>query len=63
MSTRRLRDRIVARRNYRAFERALEKAHRYGGAADLQAQYRRLLADRTRASAQRPPHCDGHGDL
>ncbi|MCW2570959.1 MAG: hypothetical protein JWO88_1017, partial [Frankiales bacterium] len=42
MTTRRLRDRIVARRNYRAFERALEKANRYGGAADLVAQYRRL---------------------
>ncbi|MCU1590700.1 MAG: hypothetical protein JWP11_1956 [Frankiales bacterium] len=37
-----LRARIVARRNYRAFERALEKAHRYGGAGDLQAMYRRL---------------------
>jgi hypothetical protein len=42
MSTRRLRDRIVARRNYRAFERALARAQRYGGAADLIAQYRRI---------------------
>jgi hypothetical protein len=42
MSTRRLRERIVARRNYRAFERALEKADRYGGAGDLIAQYRKL---------------------
>lgn len=42
MSTRRLRSRIVARRNYRAFERALAKAQRYGGAEDLIAQYRRL---------------------
>ena len=42
MSTRRLRNRIVARRNYRAFERALAKAQRYGGAGDLIAQYRRL---------------------
>jgi hypothetical protein len=42
MSTRRLRDRIVARRNYRAFERALARAQRYGGAGDLIAQYRRL---------------------
>ena len=42
MTTRRLRDRMVARRNYRAFERALEKANRYGGAGDLIAQYRRL---------------------
>jgi hypothetical protein len=32
----------MARRNYRAFERALEKAHRYGGAGDLIAQYRKL---------------------
>jgi hypothetical protein len=42
MSTRSLRARIIARRNYRAFERALERARRYGGAGDLQAQYRRL---------------------
>jgi hypothetical protein len=42
MSTRRLRDRIVARRNYRAFERALARAQRYGGAGDLIAQYRRI---------------------
>ena len=42
MTTRRLRDHIVARRNYRAFERALAKAYRYGGAGDLVAQYRRL---------------------
>ena len=37
-----LRSRIVARRNYRAFERALERAYRYGGADELLAQYRRL---------------------
>ena len=41
MNTLRMRDRIVARRNYRAFERALQKAYRYGGASDLVAQYRR----------------------
>ena len=33
--------RITARRNYRAFERALRKAERYGGAVDLHAAYRR----------------------
>jgi hypothetical protein len=37
-----LRARLTARRNYRAFERALAKAHRYGGATDLHALYRRL---------------------
>ena len=42
MTTRRLRNRIVARKNYRAFQRALDKANRYGGAGDLIAQYRRL---------------------
>ena len=38
----RLRERITAHRNHRAFERALQKANRYGGAGDLVAQYRRL---------------------
>lgn len=42
MTTHSLCARIIARRNYRAFERALQKAYRYGGAGDLQAQYRRL---------------------
>ena len=42
MTTGTLRARIVARRNHRAFERALEKAQRYGGAGDLHAMYRRL---------------------
>ena len=42
MTTHELRNRIIARRNYRAFERALAKANRYGGAGDLVAQYRRL---------------------
>ena len=37
-----LRKRITARRNYRAFERAIAKAERYGGAGDLYAMYRRL---------------------
>jgi hypothetical protein len=37
-----LRKRLTARRNYRAFERAIAKAERYGGASDLYAQYRRL---------------------
>jgi hypothetical protein len=37
-----LRARIAARRNYRAFERALAKAYRYGGADELLAQYRRV---------------------
>jgi hypothetical protein len=42
MRTAKLRARITARRNYRAFERALAKAETYGGAGDLHAQYRRL---------------------
>jgi hypothetical protein len=37
-----LRKRITARRNHRAFERAIAKAERYGGVGDLYAQYRRL---------------------
>jgi hypothetical protein len=42
MTTGNLRKRIVARRHYRQFERAVAKAERYGGAGDLLAQYRRL---------------------
>jgi hypothetical protein len=42
MTTGTLRARIAARRNYRAFERALAKAERFGGAGDLHAMYRRL---------------------
>ena len=33
--------RIAARRTFRAYERALQKADRYGGATDLHALYRR----------------------
>jgi len=36
-----LKARITARRNYRAFERALAKATSPGAARDLQAIYRR----------------------
>lgn len=42
MSSNSLCARVTARRNYRAFERALAKARRYGGAGDLHAMYRRL---------------------
>ena len=42
MTSGNLRQRITARRNYRAFERAIAKAERYGGAGDLYAMYRRL---------------------
>jgi hypothetical protein len=42
MTTGTLRARIAARRSYRAFERALQKADRYGGASDLLAVHRRL---------------------
>ena len=39
--TRSLCRRLTLRRNYRAFERAVRRAQRYGGATDLYAVYRR----------------------